>query len=116
MNNFKVLLVYPNLQMVNLLPSNIAILSACLKQSGIDVRLFDTTLYQISEKSVDDIRVEHLQLRPFKLVEKGVDYKETDVFEDFQAVVNEYAPHIIAVSATDDTYDLGIDLVSQVRE
>lgn len=115
MNKFKVLLVYPNLQMVNLLPSNIAILSACLKQAGIDVRLFDTTLYRTSEKSVDDVRVEHLQLRPFKLIEKGVDYKEKDIFEDFQSVINEYSPDVIAVSATDDTYDLGIALVSKLK-
>jgi len=116
MSKFKVLLVYPNLQMVNLLPSNIALLSACLKEAGIEVRVFDTTLYRTSEKSVDEIRVEHLQLRPFNLKEKGVDYKDTDVFEDFKKVVDEYRPELIGVSATDDTYDLGMALISKVRD
>jgi len=114
-SRFKVLLVYPGLQMVNLLPSNIAILSAYLKKGGIDVRLFDTTFYKTAEKSVDEIRVEHLQLRPFKLSEKGVDYKSTDVYEDFEKVVDEYRPNIIGVSATDDTYTLGMALISKVR-
>ncbi|MBI4680529.1 MAG: B12-binding domain-containing radical SAM protein, partial [Nitrospirae bacterium] len=115
MNKFKVLLVYPNLQMVALLPSNIAVLSACLKRNGVDVRLFDTTFYRTAEKSVDDIRVEHMQLRPFNLKEKGVDYKESDLFEDFVNIVQTYKPNIIGISATDDTFDLGIKLVSKVR-
>ena len=67
MAKLRVLLVYPNLQMVNLLPSNIAVLSAYLKRAGIDVKLFDTTLYRTAEKSVDEIRVEHMQLRPFNI-------------------------------------------------
>jgi radical SAM superfamily enzyme YgiQ (UPF0313 family) len=112
----KVLLVYPNLQMVALLPSNIAILSAFLKKAGVEVRLFDTTLYRTSEKSVDDIRVEHLHLRPFNLKEKGVNYKGSDIFEDFIKIVDGYQPNIIGVSATDDTYDLGISLASKVRD
>lgn len=116
MGKFKVLFVYPNLQMVNILPSSIATLSAYLREAGIDVKVFDTTLYKTAEKSVDEIRVEHLQLRPFNLKEKGVDYKDTDVFEDFKKVVREYNPDLIGVTTTDDTYELGIDLVSKIRE
>lgn len=115
MKGFKVLLVYPNLQMVNLLPSNIAILSAHLRKAGIDVRLFDTTLYRTSEKSVDELRVEHMQLRPFNLKEKGVDYKSSDVFDDFRILVEVYKPNVIGLSLTDDTYDLGIELISKIR-
>jgi hypothetical protein len=55
---FNVLLVYPNLQMINLMPSNISILSACLKEKEFDVKLFgaiaenDDTKYdeQLSRK------------------------------------------------------------------
>lgn len=115
MKNVKVLFVYPNLQMVTLLPSNIAVLSAALKKAGVEVRLFDTTLYSTAEKSVDDIRVEHMQLRPFNLKEKGVDYKDTDVFEDFEKMIDEFKPDIIGISVGDDTLDLGIKLVSRVK-
>ena len=116
MNKFRVLLVYPNLQMVMLLPNSIAILTAYLKNNGIEVRLFDTTLYRTAEKSVDDIRVEHMQLRPFNLRDKGVEYKETDVFDDFKKTVSEYKPDLIAVSTTDDTFDLGMKLASKIRD
>ena len=34
--NFKVLLVYPNYAMVNLLPTNIGILTACLRRNGFE--------------------------------------------------------------------------------
>lgn len=114
MKKFKVLLVYCNLQMVNLLPSSVALLSACLKKEDIDVRLFDTTLYKTAEKSVDEERVELMQLRPFNLKEKGVDYKENDAFSDFQELVKTYDPDVIGVSMTDATYDLGKELISRL--
>src|SRR3989338_6573767 len=63
---FKVLLVYPNHMMVNLLPTNIGILTACLRQNGFHVELFDTTFYKTAERSPDEIRVETLQLRKFR--------------------------------------------------
>ncbi len=110
----KVLLVYPNLQMVNLLPSNMAVLSAFLKRGGMDVRLFDTTLYKTEDKSIDEVRVEYLQLRKFDLAGKGVAYKETDVFEDFSRMLEEYDPSVVAVSVTDDTFALGARLISCV--
>lgn len=72
-------------------------LSAYLKAAGIDVRVFDTTFYKTEEKSVDEIRVEHMQVRPFNLKEKGVDYKNTNVFEDFVAFVEDYKPYIKGV-------------------
>lgn len=115
MSEFKILLVYPNLQMINLLPSNVSILTACLKKAKFKVKLFDTTLYPTAEKSIDEIRVEYMQLRPFNLKSKGVNYKETDVFEDFTKLVSEYKPDLIGVSATDDTYELGLALISKVR-
>ncbi len=102
--------------MVNLLPSNIAVRSAYLKKSGIEVGLFDTTHYRTAEKNLAEIRVEHLQLRHFNLKEKGVKYKKTDVFEDFKMVVEQYSPDIIGISTTDDTYSLGIDLLSKVKQ
>src|SRR5712691_11506064 len=72
--NFKVLLVYPNYSMVNLLPTNIDILTACLSQNVFIVDLFDTTFYRTSEKTLDEVRVENLQVRKFSLDEFGVSF------------------------------------------
>lgn len=115
-NQFKVLLVYPNLQMINLLPSNISILSACLKQKGFDVDLFDTTLYKIEKESIDEKRVEILQLRPFDLSKYGICYKEADVYEDFRKRVESYKPDLIAVTIVDDTLPLAMELLKKVSD
>src|SRR5712691_9788349 len=81
---FKVLLVYPNYSMVNLLPTNIGILTACLKQNGFIVDLFDTTFYRTAEKTLDEVKVELLQVRKFNLEDVGVRFKTTDYIDDFK--------------------------------
>jgi anaerobic magnesium-protoporphyrin IX monomethyl ester cyclase len=43
---FKVLLFYPNEPMVGVTPSNLALISACLKEAGHDTKLFDCSLYK----------------------------------------------------------------------
>ena len=101
---FKVLLVYPNYSMVNLLPTNIGILTACLKQNGFDVDLFDTTFYRTSERTLDEVRVETLQVRKFDLEEMGVRFKPGNYVDDFKKKVAEYQPDLIAVTAVEDTW------------
>src|SRR3990170_4454872 len=81
---FRVLLVYPNYSMVNLLPTNIGILTACLRQNGFEVGLFDTTFYRTSEKTLDEIRVENLQVRKFSLEDFGVRFEPGDYVEGFK--------------------------------
>ena len=102
--NFKVLLVYPNYSMVNLLPTNIGILTACLKQNGFTVDLFDTTYYRTSEKTLDEIRVETLQVRKFDLSEMGVSFKPGDMVDDFKQKVADFQPDLIGVTAVEDTW------------
>lgn len=114
--NFKVLLVYPNFMMINLLPTNISILSACLKEKGFNVKLFDTTMYKTDEKSLDEIRVDNLQLRPFNLAERGVFYKVTDACEDFKKIVDDFKPDLIAISLVEDTYPLGISILNSIKD
>jgi anaerobic magnesium-protoporphyrin IX monomethyl ester cyclase len=115
MTDFRVLLVYPNLQMVNLLPSNISILSACLKEKGFKVDLFDTTFYKVEEKSIDERRVEYLQVRPFNLEAYGIKYKDGDVYEDFVAKVNSFKPDLIAITIVEDTLPLSLAMLQKIR-
>ena len=114
--DFKVLLVYPNYSMVNLLPTNIGILAACLKQNGFQVDLFDTTFYRTSEKTIDEIRIENLQVRKFDLSEFGVQFKETHYLDDFKAKVWATKPDLIAVSVVEDTWPQGKQLIEAVRD
>lgn len=113
---FRVLLVYPNYSMVNLLPTNIGILTACLRQNGFEVGLFDTTFYRTAEKTIDEIRVENLQVRKFRLEDFGVRFKEANYKEDFIKKVHEFKPDLIGVTCVEDTWPQGRELLEAVRD
>ena len=114
--SFKILLVYPNYSMVNLLPTNIGILTACLKQNGFEVDLFDTTFYRTSERTLDEVRVETLQVRKFDLEEMGVRFKPGDFVDDFKKKVAEYQPNLIAVTAVEDTWPQARAMIESVND
>lgn len=114
--NFKVLLVYPNYSMVNLLPTNIGILTACLRQNGFIVDVFDTTYYRTSEKTLDEIRTETLQVRKFDLSEMGVHFKPGHFIDDFKEKVKQFQPDLIAVTAVEDTWPQGREMIEAVRD
>jgi radical SAM superfamily enzyme YgiQ (UPF0313 family) len=114
--DFKVLLVYPNYSMVNLLPTNIGVLTACLRQNGFNVDLFDTTFYRTSEKTLDETRVETLQVRKFDLSEMGVRFKETNYLDDFKEKVAEFQPDLIGVTCVEDTWPQARELIESVSD
>ena len=128
--NLKVLFVYPNLYMMNMMPPAIAVLSALLKQKGIEVALFDTTYYMWDHASTvvagqgvgrfdlsSDKRKElTLQVRPFNLDERGIRPKGTDMVEDFQDLVDTFHPDLIAMSVVEDTYPQGLYLLNQIKD
>ena len=114
--NFKVLLVYPNYSMVNLLPTNIGILTSCLRQNGFIVDLFDTTFYRTSEKTLDEIRVETLQVRKFDLSEFGVSFEPGNYVDDFKQKVAEFQPDLIGVTVVEDTWPQAKTLLEAVSD
>lgn len=113
----RVLLVYPNLRGMNMLPPSMGLLSAVLKRSGFNVRLFDTTYYdkldEVNEDS-DQTKAEKLMARPFKMPDK-ITLKKTNVFEDFKKEVESYRPNLLVMSCTEDMFLLGIKLLRAVR-
>ncbi len=126
----KVLFLYPNLYMINMMPPAIAIFSALLKAKGIELALFDTTYYPWNnvefavagqgvgrfELSSDKRKEKTLQVRPFNLEERGVFPKETDMVEDFLHLVETFRPDLIAMSAVEDTYPQGLYLLNQIKD
>jgi radical SAM superfamily enzyme YgiQ (UPF0313 family) len=113
--DFRVLLVYPNYMMVNLLPTNIGILTTCLRQNGFEVALFDTTYYRTAEKSPDEIRVENLQLRKFSLEDFGIELKRNDFLDDFETKVRNFKPDLIGYSVVEDTWPQAARMIARVR-
>ena len=116
MKDFKVLFIYPNLMMSNLLPINVSILTPCLKLNEFQVELFDTTFYKTEELSFDEKKVELLQVREFNLEEKGVSFKESDVYEDLVKQVDTFKPNLIAVTMVEDTFPLALSLLDSIKQ
>lgn len=127
---FKVLFVYPNLYMMNMMPPAIAVFSALLKRKGIEVALFDTTYYPWDhanaviagqgvgkfDMSSDKRKELTLQVRPFNLEEKGIRPKTTDMVDDFINLVDRFRPDLIALSCVEDTFPQGLHLLGQIRD
>lgn len=112
----KVLFVYPNLTMETLVPIHIPLLSACLKERGFELDLFDATFYKTDEVNFEQKRVELLQFKPFNLAEKGLRLKQTNIYEDFIEKVQDFKPDLICVTLVEDTWDLTQSLLEKVRD
>jgi len=113
---FTVLLVYPNYMMVNLLPTNIGILTSCLRQNGFNVEMFDTTFYRTAERTPDEIRVENLQLRKFRLEDFGINYKPNHYLDDFRRKIEDCKPDLIGYSVVEDTWPQAIAMMEKVKD
>jgi len=108
--DFKILLVYPNLPMAQvLLPAGVSIISAVLKQAGFQCKLFDTTLYPPKGESFDEFRKKILQLKTSSNMEEKVQTKTSNPHEDFTDLLNSYQPDIVGLSVLSDTFEMGIE-------
>lgn len=113
----KVLFVYPNHKGMNMLPPAIGLLSSCLKREGFDVKLFDTTYYDKLDRESpdsDQSKTERLMARPYDMPHE-LTIKYSNVFDDFLKQVESYSPDLIALSATEDMFELGLQLLNKVK-
>lgn len=111
---FKVLFIYPNTMMATLVPINISLLSACLKARSFEVDLFDTTYYKTEDVSFEQKKVELLQIKPFNLSEKGIEFKKTDIYEDLIKKVSGFKPDLIGITIVENTYDMALELLNRI--
>ena len=116
MRDFKVLFIYPNIRGMNMLPPAIALFSRILKDNGFKVELFDTTYYKTGgDFDSDKEKEKKLAVRPFDLSNKVI-LKTSEPFTDLDKLVNSYQPDLIAMSATEDIFPLGLKLLSSVHK
>lgn len=111
----KVLLVYPNIRHESLVPPSIALFSRILKNEGMEVKLFDSTDYNIELNLVDADKVKqnNLQVIPCKSIER---ISKGDVFNGFKDMVLEFKPDLIAITSTESTFLLGVSFLRFLRE
>lgn len=113
----RVLFVYPNVRGLYMLPPAVAMLSALLKREGHDCRLFDTTYWNVPEAGVDTEahKEKHLHVRPYEKNVHEVTLNTSDVYEEFNATVDQFQPQLIAVSCTEDLFPFAITLLRSLK-
>jgi len=114
--DFRVLLVYPNIQMSALMPLSMGLFTVLLRQKGYSVDLFDCTFY--IDGSTDDTnqeKVKNQQVLNYDWSERGV-VPKTGMIEDFIYKIETYQPDLVAVSVLESTYFLGLELMKVIPE
>lgn len=109
----KILLLYPNFYGMNMLPPAIGLFTAILRREGHIVSLFDTTIYEgLAAVNSDKMKSDNLNARPFDdtLLKNSV--RQSDPIEDFKSAVRAFGPDLIAMSATEDMYPIGVTLLT----
>ena len=113
----KVLFLYPNTFGMNMLPPAIALFSAILKKEGHQVEIFDTTYYSVDhDMDSDGRKMEKLQIVPYNMAKRGIRIKTSDWKIDLKKKVENYKPDLIALSSTEDMWELGVQILEEIRD
>jgi len=114
-----VLFIYPNTFGMNMLPPAIATFSAILKQHNHKVEVFDTTYYAVDYGiDSDGSKERNLNVIPFskEMEKRNMRIKDTSWKDDLKKQVNKFKPDLIALSSTEDMWELGIKTLEEIRE
>ncbi len=113
-SQFKVLLVYPNIQQSAMMPYSMALFTALLRDRGYEVELFDSTFY------VEELTSNYVHYRTFvkqfDWFDRGVQFRESKMLDDFRAKVERFQPDLIAVSVVENTYAVGRAMIRALPE
>ena len=111
--SFNVLFIYPNFRSETLVPPGVTLLSRILKNHGFVVDVFDTTDYGIDlSKDYEKLTEESLGVRPSP--HRRLKNTDKDVWADLNDKVNSFQPNLIAMSCTESTFLLGIEVVKHI--
>ena len=113
---FRVLIVYPNLPLM-LVPSlAIGLFTRIFKSQGYETELFETTHYLSEENSSSEMRAKMLNVREFDVHEDlGITIKE-DMMGDFRRKVEEFRPDYIMFSVVEDAFLQALALLRQIED
>jgi radical SAM superfamily enzyme YgiQ (UPF0313 family) len=113
-NDFRVLLVYPNIQMSALMPLSMGIFTALLRKEGYSVDLFDCTFYAdgLTEDGNQE-KVKNKQVLDYDWASRGV-VPKTGMISDYIKKVEDFQPDLVLVSVLESTYHLGLMLMESI--
>jgi radical SAM superfamily enzyme YgiQ (UPF0313 family) len=113
----KILLIYPTPFRVTGLPIGLATLSAVLKQSGHQVKIFDTAFYAGNDKvSQTGVRSERMVSKKVNNEEIVLPIKASDVKQDLYDVIKSYQPDIIGFSILEIMYKFVLQITRGLKK
>ena len=120
MSSPRILLINPNPRQMSLVQPVAALFYSIFKNNDMEMKFFDTTFYDVSEKFIDSN--EYLEsIRVFKKPE--IFHKESSpskpgeqLFVDFRQMVEDFKPDVIMVSALESTVTMARQMLAVVRE
>ena len=116
-NKDRVLLIYPTFFKITGLPVGIASLSAVLKKSGYQIKVFDTVFYDLSNKQDwDKLRADRLMSKRIVNEEQHWKVKTTAIKKDLIESINEYKPKIVGISISEPNYEIALMLTCLIKQ
>jgi len=116
-NDFRVLFLYPNLMLQTMFPMALTYFASLLKERGYIVDIFDSTFYETEDVTSDEHRIANLQVKPYDTEKhREILTPLAQMVPDLRAKVETFQPDLIAVSALEDTFALGIMMLDAVKD
>lgn len=116
LHDLKILLVYANCMLDNLIPVGVSSLVASMRSLGARIELFDTTFYRTEERPADIDRIENLQVPSFNFDEIAFRLSGNDVHDDFRKQVTNFKPDMVMLSVVESTWDQGVGLLNAISD
>ena len=113
----KVLLIYPTLYRITGLPVGMASLSACLKEKGFDVKIFDTAFYKEKGRysNQEENRITNNLTKPINQQEDYWKDKSNNLLFDLDNLLKEYNPDIVGISILENTKEQSFRMTRFVK-
>jgi radical SAM superfamily enzyme YgiQ (UPF0313 family) len=117
---FKTLFLYANPRSMSLVPTVIPLFYRILSEAGIEMQLFDTSLYEADKKNInaDNYKEKIMAVKPYQreLKEKvGKLYDVENLVADLQNKVATFLPDLIITTATESSFLYTIGLLRKIK-
>ena len=117
----KVIFINPSPRTMSLISPVVSHFYNILKECDIEMKFFDTTFYDMSEKHTnpDQKMSENLSVKEFRnnLPDSLIPYKNYDeLLQDFRKEIKTFQPDVILASAVESTVMLARQMLSYIRD
>ena len=117
---FKALFIYTNPRSMSLVPTVVPLFYSILKKANIEMQLFDTSLYDVTKKSInaDNYKEKIMAVKPYQqeLKEKIGELRDIKFIEkDLKKKLADFLPDLIMVTATESSFLYTVDLLKKIK-